>query len=277
MTNQTDKNSHETRSAGAQSKIEQLPTDTNPIRSIDDPRQLRRAFTLPGITPAEAGERAAAAEAEANPLSRMVNQVNHGDCLSLLRQLPDACADMVLTDPPYLVAYRDRSGRTIANDDNRRWMFPAFAELYRILKPDSYCVSFYGWSKADRFLSVWRECGLYPVGHFVWVKGYASSVRHVRMKHEMAYLLAKGNPLPSASPPADVLPWNYTGNRLHPTQKPVASLKPLIQAFSRPGGLILDPFAGSGSTGVAARECGRRYVLIEKDAAYHRAAQQRLR
>jgi len=229
-----------------------------------------------GPTPGRLGVAAAWAEAEANPLARMVNRITHGDCLSLLRDLPDGCADMVLTDPPYLVRYKDRTGRQIANDDNRRWLFPAFAELYRVLKPDSYCVSFYGWSKADRFLSVWRECGFYPVGHFVWVKSYASSVRHVRMKHEQAYLLAKGNPPPPASPPADVLPWSYTGNRLHPTQKPVASLTPLIQAFSKPNDTILDAFAGSGSTGVAARKCGRRFILIEKDAAYFRAAEKRL-
>jgi site-specific DNA-methyltransferase (adenine-specific) len=74
-----------------------------------------------------------------------------------------------------------------------------------------------------------------------------------------------------------VLPWSYTGNRLHPTQKPVASLTPLLEAFSRTGDLVLDCFAGSGSTGVAARQCGRRFLLIEKDAAYCRTAQERLR
>jgi site-specific DNA-methyltransferase (adenine-specific) len=63
---------------------------------------------------------------------------------------------------------------------------------------------------------------------------------------------------------------------LHPTQKPVGSLTPLIEAFSQPSGMVLDPFAGSGSTGVAARNCQRRFLLIEKDAAYHRAASERL-
>jgi adenine-specific DNA-methyltransferase len=206
-----------------------------------------------------------------------VGKVTHGDCLQVLRQLPDACADFVLTDPPYLVRYLDRSGRRVPNDDNALWMFPAFAELYRVLKPDSYAVSFYGWGKAERFLSVWRECGFRPVGHFVWVKRYASCVRRVQMKHEQAYLLAKGNPLPPASPPPDVLPWNYTGNRLHPTQKPVASLTPLVEAFSPPKGLVVDPFGGSGTTAVAARQCGRRFLLIEKDASYWHKARERLR
>jgi adenine-specific DNA-methyltransferase len=217
---------------------------------------------------------AATGAAIGNP--SLVNQVILGDCTQVMRQMPDASVDMVLTDPPYLVNYHDRSGRSLANDDNTRWMFPAFSELYRVLKPDSYCVSFYGWSKVDRFLSVWRECGFRPVGHFIWVKRYASCVRHAQMKHEQAYLLVKGEPKLPGHPPADVLPWQYTGNRLHPTQKAVSSLAPLIEAYSKPDGIILDPFAGSGSTGAAARYCHRRFILIEKDAVYHRAASARL-
>ena len=234
------------------------------------------AIDLPRLNPAEAGRWAAALDDERQNIDAMTNKVTHGDCVKALRQLPDACADMILTDPPYLVRYKDRAGRIVANDDNTRWMFPAFSEMYRVLKPDSYCVSFYGWSKADRFLSVWRECGFYPIGHFVWVKRYASCVRHNRMMHEQAYLLAKGNPPPPRTPPADVLPWRYTGNRLHPTQKPVCSLTPLIEAYSKPNGLILDPFAGSGSTGVAALLSHRRCLLIEKEAAYSETARKRL-
>ena len=184
--------------------------------------------------------------------------------------------DLVFTDPPYLVRYKDRSGRTVANDNNTHWMYPAFSELFRVLKPDSYCISFYGWGKADRFLSVWRECGFQPVGHFIWVKRYSSCVRHTQMRHEQAYLLAKGKPLPPKYPPADVLSWAYTGNRLHPTQKPVCSLTPLIDAYSRRHGLVLDPFAGSGTTGVAALQCRRPYLLIEKDAAHYQTACERL-
>lgn len=199
------------------------------------------------------------------PRSRLI----HGDCVQQLRELRTESADFVLTDPPYLVAYKDRTGRTIQNDDNSRWLFPAFAELYRVLKPNSYCVSFYGWSKAERFLSAWKECGFQPIGHFVWVKGYASLVRHSQMRHEQAYLLAKGNPLPPKNPPPDVLPWKYTGNKLHPTQKPVSALTPLIEAYAPREGIVLDPFAGSGSTGVAALQCQRRCLLIEKDDTHY--------
>src|SRR2546428_3500121 len=56
-----------------------------------------------------------------------------------------------------------------------------------------------------------------------------------------AYLLAKGNPPQPSVKLRDVLPWHYTGNRLHPTQKPVPSLKPVIEAFTSRGDIVLDP------------------------------------
>ena len=66
-----------------------------------------------------------------------------------------------------------------------------FAVIARVLRPDSFCVSFYGWPEADRFLSVWKRCGLRPVSHFVWIKDYASRKGYTESCHEMAYLLAK--------------------------------------------------------------------------------------
>lgn len=209
-------------------------------------------------------------------LSGMLNRITLGDCIPVLRHLPAACVDLVLTDPPFIAHYKNRSGQTIANDDNAGWVYPAFAELYRVLRPDRYCISFYGWNKADSFLSAWRKCGFQPVGHFVFVKRYSSYVRFVQMKHEQAYLLIKGSPALPANPPEDVLSWKYTGNRLHPTQKPVSSLMPLIEAFSEPNDIVLYPFAGSGSTGVAARLGQRRFILIEKDAVHYHTARTRL-
>jgi len=232
---------------------------------------------MPTATPLNGGIAAAVAQAEIPSITPWLDKVILGDCMKVLRRMPDNSVDMVLTDPPYLVRYTDRNGRSIANDDNGRWIFPAFAEIYRVMKPDSYCVSFYGWSKLSRFLTAWREIGFRPFGHFVWVKRYASCSRHTKMKHEQAYLLAKGNPPPPKDPPSDVLEWAYTGNKLHPTQKPVTGLLPLIRAYSPYGGTILDPFAGSGTTGVAARHCHRHYVLIEQDATYYHAAEERLR
>jgi site-specific DNA-methyltransferase (adenine-specific) len=210
-------------------------------------------------------------------MGAFVNSVIQGDCIEVMSRLPAASIDFVLTDPPYVARYIERSGRKIANDDNHRWMLPAFSELHRVLKPDRCCLSFYGWNQAARFLDAWRRCGFVPIRHFVFVKRYASRTFHTRMCHEQAYLLAKGRPAVPVNPPKDVIEWEYVGNQLHPTQKPVSALRPLVEAYSAPGDLILDPFAGSGTTGVAALQTGRRFILIEKIAEYVFAARKRLK
>jgi adenine-specific DNA-methyltransferase len=200
-----------------------------------------------------------------------------GDCLTVLPTIPAAVIDLVVTDPPYLVNYQDRSGRAIANDSDDAWLAPAFAEIHRVMRADTVCVSFYGWSRVDRFFDAWKRAGFRVVGHIVFSKSYASKSRYVRYQHESAYVLAKGNPPLPAHPLPDVLPWGrYSGNTLHPTQKPVGVLTQLIEAFSRPHDIVLDPFAGSGSTCEAAHTAGRRYVGIELDPVYHANAARRL-
>jgi site-specific DNA-methyltransferase (adenine-specific) len=202
--------------------------------------------------------------------------VFQGDCVDVMRRIPSGSIDFAFTDPPYITRYRSRDGRKVINDDNGRWLEPAFMQVYRALKPDSFCVSFYGWNRADLFLSAWRRAGFYIAGHIVFRKKYASSVRFLRYQHEQAYLLAKGNPQPPAQPVSDVIDFPYTGNRLHPTQKPIEAIAPLIKAFCEPSGTVLDPFCGSGSTLVAARQLGRRYIGIELDESHYLTALRRL-
>jgi len=180
-----------------------------------------------------------------------------GDSVEIMAGFPDNSIDFILTDPPYLVGFKDRSGRSIANDVSDEWVLPASREMFRVLKNNSLAVSFYGWNRVDVFMQAWKSA-------FV---GY---------QHENAYLLAKGRPPLPAKPLPDVMPWQYTGNRHHPTEKPVSILQPLIETFTRPGDLILDPFAGSGSTCVAEDQCGRRWIGIELLEQYHAAGLRRL-
>ncbi len=206
----------------------------------------------------------------------MKNCIINGDCTEVLKTIADESVDFVLTDPPYFVRYKDRTGRMIANDSRPESVLGAFDDLYRVLKPDTFCISFYGWNRVDAFFNAWKGAGFTPVGHIVWRKNYASSTNFLNARHEQAYLLAKGRPAKPSNPLDDVRPWEYTGNRAHPTEKAVSILEPLIQTFSRPGDLVLDPFSGSGSTLVAAALSGRSYLGIELDSRYCQLAEKRL-
>ncbi len=65
----------------------------------------------------------------------------HGDCLVALPKLAPESVQLALTDPPYMVGYRDRSGRSIANDMNSDWLASGFAEMFRVLRRDSVCAA----------------------------------------------------------------------------------------------------------------------------------------
>jgi site-specific DNA-methyltransferase (adenine-specific) len=210
------------------------------------------------------------------PISAFLGQVILGDCVAVMAEMPSESVDLVVTDPPYLVNYRPRDGRRCVNDNNDSWLKPAFREIYRVLKPDRFCATFYGWPWIDRFMAAWRQSGFRPVSHFTWVKFHCSYAGYTAGHHEVGYLLAKGRPARPAKPLSDVLPWEYTGNEFHPNQKPVCAIEPLIETYSQEGGIVLDSFAGSGTTGVAAIACRRSFILIESVAEHCRAARRRL-
>jgi DNA modification methylase len=205
-----------------------------------------------------------------------LNTVMHGNCVEIMSGMQSGSIDFAITDPPYITRCCARDGRTVANDDNARWLKPAFAQMHRLLKSAAFCVSFYGWNKADLFIDAWRGAGFRTFGHLVFRKKYPSSCRFLRYQHEQAYLLAKGDVQLPAQPIPDVLEFPYTGNKLHPTQKPIAALKPLIEAFCPPQGTVLDPFAGSGSALLAAKQLGRHCIGIEIDEQHCRTATMRL-
>ena len=205
-----------------------------------------------------------------------INEMICAEAREALQSLPDASIDLVVTDPPYLCNYRDRTGRKIANDDNPEAVLCVFDALNRVMKPNSYCVSFYGWTAIAAFAAAWKRAGFRTVGHIVWTKPYASRKGFAQYKHESAFVLAKGKPRKPEAPISDVQEWRYTGNRSHPTEKAVSVLSPLVRCYSKPGDLVLDPFAGVGSTLVAAALNGRNYLGVELEAKYCALANKRL-
>ncbi len=138
------------------------------------------------------------------------NTILNGDCIELLPQIAARSVNFILTDPPYITRYKSRDGRKVPNDDNDAWLRPAFAEMFRVLEGDSFCVSFYGWPQADRFIQAYRAAGFRVVGHLTFPKRYTSRTGFLRSQHECAHLLAKGYPKAPAEPIGDVIDWTYS-------------------------------------------------------------------
>ena len=125
-----------------------------------------------------------------------------GNCIDVMRGFPDRAVDLIVTDPPYLVGFKDRQGRQIAGDVTDEWLQPATLEMYRVLKKDALMVSFYGWNRVDRFMAAWKAAGFYAVGQLVFTKNYASNRRNARARRGFVDLTAmKGlMSLPKAAP-----------------------------------------------------------------------------
>ena len=209
---------------------------------------------------------------------QFTNRIIHGNCIDVMKKMPAASIDLVIADPPYLVNYRSRDGRTFANDNGKNpyWLKPAYAQIYRVLKKDSLCISFYGFTQTEKFMWTWKKVGFGVADQIIYIKKYASSTGFVERRHEAAHLLSKGEPPKPQNILPSVLNWDYTGNRLHPSQKPIKAITPLIETFSRTNDIILDPFVGSGTTAAAAKLTGREYVGIEISREYCEIAQKRV-
>jgi adenine-specific DNA-methyltransferase len=159
--------------------------------------------------------------------------IHNGDCREVLASFANDTVDFVLTDPPYAVEYQGRwnsEGKTIVGDSSTEWILPAFREIWRVLKQDSFCLSFYGWPHAELFLSAWKFIGFRPISHVVCVKNNIGLGYFSRSQHEPAYLLAKGKPPRPQPALSDVYSWERESNILHPSQKPLGAISRLLKA-----------------------------------------------
>ncbi len=209
------------------------------------------------------------------------NSINiyHGDCLQILPTLEANSVDFVLTDPPYLVGYTGRwDGDRVAivGDDDPTWLAPCFSEIFRIMKRDTFCVSFYGWPHADLFVGHWKAIGFRLVSHLAFVKNVWGLGRITRGQHETGYLMAKGYPAIPSNPISDTIEWEREHEAFHPNQKPLSALYPLVAAYAPEQGVLLDPFMGSGSSLRAAKDFGLAAIGIEIEERHCRYAANRM-
>lgn len=189
------------------------------------------------------------------------------DARDFLADLPDESVDLILTDPPYAF---DRG-----NTHFRKWFAELpdeawagiFFELHRVLAPNSHAYVFADRRVKPVFEAAAKASGFRVHRALVWDKGSIGLGQSVwRSQHEYICFLSKGSRPGNSKGLGDVL--RAPRPRGYPTEKPVKVLKQLIAQSSERGELVLDPFCGSGSTGMAAREIGRRALLCDVDAGF---------
>lgn len=222
-----------------------------------------------------------------------------GDCIRAMASLPDGSVDLVLTDPPYCSgatreAGRARVGKTMMRGarDAGQWFGSdslstsglqhllrcAALEWRRVLAPGGHVLCFSDWRMSDAMAAAIESADLHRGGVVVWDKTYFGMGECFRLQHEFVLHFSKGKGVPpmNRSTP-NVLQAKPTRNGLHPTEKPQDLLCRLIETLCPPGGFVLDPFAGSLATALAAASTGRRAVVIERDERYFSAGLDRLR
>lgn len=225
-----------------------------------------------------------------------LDTIIHGDCLDVLRSLPDASVDAVVTDPPYSSGTRREAAKGLRKSMTRgksdaewfgadsltmlgfTWLIHACAvEWQRVLAPGGNILSFIDWRMMPHMAGAIESADLRYTGLLVWDKTYFGMGRTFRKQHELVLHFTKGvGRAALRHDVGDVIACKPIRHGSHPTEKPVALLHTLLSVVCPPGGTVLDPFAGSGTTCVAAKGLGMRYIGIEREAAYVDIARARL-
>ena len=217
--------------------------------------------------------------------------LQQGDCLELMKNIPDGSVDLVLTDPPYKLSSGGRRG-TILPTKNTPFSesgecfknkTPKFCEwipeIYRVLKPSSYAFIMTN----DRNLKeIWELCeknDLVFCEILVIRKNTAVPSCYFYKSCEFVLMLRKGKYKKLESfGTKTVFDVNMPrgNNKLHPTEKPTCFIEKILIDTTKPGDLILDPFMGSGSAGVACVNTNRNFIGIELDEGYFKIAEERI-
>ena len=223
-----------------------------------------------------------------------------GDALEVMKTLESGSVDAVVTDPPYCAgaiseAHRTRAaGQGLRSENLRRfgwfvgdnmgtagltWLLRSMAvEAVRIVKSTGSLLIFCDWRMLSALQPAIESAGLRYQGLIVWDKGCMGLGTGFRNQHELIMHFTLGSPEYHDKGTANVIRADRvdTDEREHQTQKPADLMRKLVQVISPEGGTVLDPFSGSGSTGVACIQTGRRFIGIERDEGYYAIAERRI-
>lgn len=204
-------------------------------------------------------------------INDLVGKIIHADCLDVMRELPDKCVDLVLTDPPYGI-FKGKKGSSFRRQKTgvgggyatkyknqvTKWddkpEEAVFKEIKRVSKERIIWGANYFGFPFDNFI-IWRKLTISP--------SFSMAMA------EIASVSLGGNGKVFECAPQDP-------DRFHQTQKPVKLFKWCLNNYSKEGDLILDPFSGSGTTAIACHTLNRRFICIEKEEEYVKLSRERL-
>ena len=230
--------------------------------------------------------------------------LRQGDCLEVMKDIPDKSIDLILTDPPYLISKKSgfNSGGAWNNAEDKRlqktppktdfgeWdkkeidFFIAFKEFYRVLKPSGTIVCFFDIWKMHYLKQIAEENKFKQFRLIRWDKTNPvpvnSKLNYLSNATEYALTCVKGGkPTFHSEYNPGIFKYPICSGKErteHPTQKPLNLMQELLKIHTNDGDIVLDPFMGSGSTGVACKNLNRNFIGIELDENYFKIAEERI-
>ena len=217
----------------------------------------------------------------------------HADSRDVLRQLPAGAVDLIVTDPPFGIGLY-REGAPVSSSkfaesqgagygDNPKEIMDMLDETFlhaaRVLKPDGHAYVFFHMTRYEPiYLMLRKHFGTCEEVPIIWLKqttGIGDPNRAWIYTYEPCFWVNRGRGLVKPQP-FNTLKYDTVSKKIHSVEKPVPLMRHLIEASAVTGEVVLDPFAGSGSTLVAAAQLGMRFIGVEKHADFWRSAVDRV-
>jgi site-specific DNA-methyltransferase (adenine-specific) len=217
------------------------------------------------------------------------NNIYLGDCLYLMPQIPDKSVDMILTDPPYRMTKRGKScrpnwmpngmGENVFDGkipDTQTWMSGCF----RILKNETHFYTFTNTNEIQNYLNCATKAGFKLHNIISMIKDTGMPNRWYYKQTEFILFFRKGKAKPindyTSRDNIKVIMPKQSSGKLHITEKPINLIEKIVSNSSKEGEAIFDPFLGSGTTCLAAKNLNRQFIGIEKEEKYFNIAKERL-
>ena len=212
-----------------------------------------------------------------------------GDSLEILPEIEAGSIDCVVTDPPYMIgansignaASKDGTWADLLNASH--WYASWFSSSKVKLSDRGFLLVCLNWRSLPTYLCAFSKCGWTATSCLVWNKDWIgpSYQNALRPTYELVLFAAMPQAVIPDRSASDVFTWKWMAGQVrntgHPAEKPVELMQRLIELTTRSGDLVADWFFGSGTTGVACIQTGRRFIGIEIEPRYFDIACRRIR